>query len=205
MGKDDYRAGAGTSGAVAESTREESAVSDLAPDAAGERDSKGSPSGGSVAPVRAARSGGGIKIYKPSQGYYTRIGTAIGATVLIVAGTGWWYSQLTDWLRSDSSAYNPLRYGISTAFLVLMGAVTYWVVGVNRRANEFFIATEGEMKKVNWSTRKDVVRSTKVVVAAVVLLAALLFLVDLLFMTFFSSIGVLQAAPGLTKIFGGGE
>ena len=49
-----------------------------------------------------------------------------------------------------------------------MCVLTYWVVGVNRKANDFFIATEGEMKKVNWSTRAEVIRSTKVVIVTVV-------------------------------------
>ncbi len=54
------------------------------------------------------------------------------------------------------------------------------------------IATEGEMKKVSWSTRRELLGSTKVVIALTVLMAVLLFVVDLMFQSLFSSIGVLK-------------
>ena len=54
------------------------------------------------------------------------------------------------------------------------------------------IATEGEMKKVSWSTRQEIIGSTKVVIFTTIFLAMLLFLVDLCFMKFFQFIGVLK-------------
>jgi preprotein translocase subunit SecE len=213
VGKDDWktRPRAGSAGAVAEHEDEESAVSDLAPDAGSERELPQSlpPGGGGTPPrktAKAAGSGGsgGFKIYKPNQGYHVRVGTVIGAAVLILAGTAFIYEKLSDAMTSGTSYYFPVLYGLSTAFLVGMCVLTYWVVGLNRKANDFFIATEGEMKKVNWSTRAEVIRSTKVVIVTVVLMAILLFVVDVGFMLFFSSIKVLQASPGLSKLFGGG-
>ena len=58
--------------------------------------------------------------------------------------------------------------------------------------SDFMIATEGEMKKVNWSTRREIIGSTKVVILFTVLLALLLFVVDLSFQALFSWIGVLK-------------
>lgn len=79
------------------------------------------------------------------------------------------------------------------AVLVLLGAIAvYWFVGARATTVDFLIATDGEMKKVNWSTRKDIIGSTKVVIIWCVLLVAGLFLVDLAFSTFFRLIGVLQ-------------
>ncbi|MBU0718456.1 MAG: preprotein translocase subunit SecE [Planctomycetes bacterium] len=54
------------------------------------------------------------------------------------------------------------------------------------------VATEGEMKKVSWSSKAEVIGSTKVVIMFTVLLAALLFVVDLVFQRFFTYIGVLK-------------
>ena len=54
------------------------------------------------------------------------------------------------------------------------------------------IATEGEMKKVSWSTKREIIGSTKVVILFTFLMAGLLFLVDSAFQLLFSSIGVLQ-------------
>ena len=57
---------------------------------------------------------------------------------------------------------------------------------------DFLIATEGEMKKVSWSTRREVIGSTKVVVLFTFLLAVLLFVVDFTFKTMFTLINVLK-------------
>jgi len=85
-----------------------------------------------------------------------------------------------------------LQGGIA-AVVILLGAVAvYFFVGVKRRTVDFLVATDGEMKKVNWSTRKDVIASTWVVIAASIVLAAGLFVVDILFSEFFRLIGVLD-------------
>jgi preprotein translocase SecE subunit len=67
------------------------------------------------------------------------------------------------------------------------------------------IATEGEMKKVNWSTRREIIGSTKVVILFTILLAVILFTVDIVFMTFFAWIGVLREAPSVLKLLFGGQ
>ena len=179
-------------------------MSDVAPGAEDRDESRQREPETGYAPARKpARSDGpGLRIYKPNQGYYTRVGTAIGAGVLILAGAVFLYDQLGNWMNPKSSYYFPIRYGVTVAWVVILSAVTYWVTGVNRASVEFFVATEGEMKKVNWSTRQEVVRSTKVVIVTVVLMAVLLFVVDVVFMLIFHSIKVLKASPGLTRLFG---
>lgn len=85
-----------------------------------------------------------------------------------------------------------LQGGIA-AVVILVGAVAiYYFVGLKPRTVDFLVATDGEMKKVNWSTRKDVIASTWVVIAASIVLAAGLFVVDILFSEFFRFIGVLD-------------
>jgi preprotein translocase SecE subunit len=82
---------------------------------------------------------------------------------------------------------------IGAGVTLLAGAVLlYWIVGLNRKSCDFLIATDNEMKKVNWSTRKQVIGSTWVVIGASFLLAALLFVVDLGFSRFFKLIQVLE-------------
>lgn len=78
--------------------------------------------------------------------------------------------------------------------LLLVGAILiYYFVATKVSTVEFLIATDGEMKKVNWSTRRDIVTSTMVVIMWSVLIAGGLFLVDAMFAQFFRLIGVLQA------------
>ncbi|MCP4709719.1 MAG: preprotein translocase subunit SecE [Planctomycetes bacterium] len=54
------------------------------------------------------------------------------------------------------------------------------------------IATEGEMKKVSWSSRKEIMSSTLVVIITVAIMALLLMAVDLGFSYLFYEIGVLK-------------
>lgn len=147
----------------------------------------------------------GIRIYKPSQGFYTRVGTAIGAGILSLGGAMYLFDELAGTLDQGWKYTNPILYGSAVGFLVLMGLVIYWIVGLNAKANDFFIATEGEMKKVSWTSTQDVIRSTKVVIVTVIVMSIFLFAADLLFMMFFSQIGVLKGAPSLFKIFGIGS
>ena len=51
------------------------------------------------------------------------------------------------------------------------------------------------MKKVNWTTRKELIGSTKVVIFFMILIAALLFVLDVLFGYFFHVIRVLEFGP----------
>jgi preprotein translocase SecE subunit len=85
-----------------------------------------------------------------------------------------------------------VQAGAVTVLMLAGVLVTYWLVGVRPATVEFLIATDGEMKKVNWSSWKDIRGSTLVVISASFLIAAGLFGVDFLFSAFFRLIGVLQ-------------
>ena len=146
--------------------------------------------------------GGGLRAYKAGQGYYTRVGTAVGAGVLAVWGTLFMYNEFQQYMNPKSPYFLPAAYSTCLAFLAVMGGLVYWVVGLSRKTNDFFIATEGEMKKVSWSTLPEVVRSTKVVVVTVLVMAVFLFVVDIGFMMLFRSLRVLEAAPTLQQLFG---
>ena len=86
-----------------------------------------------------------------------------------------------------------LQYGIPALMVVALGLALFWVTGVNRGTCDFFIATEGEMKKVSWSDRNELVGSTKVVIAFTLLLGFLLAVVDMVFIEFFRFINVLRS------------
>ncbi len=169
-------------------------MSDVASEAQSERDKLRNKAGGAKAsPTRSsARPSGGARIYKPGQGFYTRIGTAIGIGILAVGGAAWLFSLTGQMMDRGASYFLPVQYSVSVGFLLIVGLLTYWIVGLNSKANDFFIATEGEMKKVNWSTRREIIKSTQVVIITVILLATLLFVVDLIFMSVFYAIGVIK-------------
>lgn len=218
-------------------------------------------------------------IYKPGQGYWTRVLTAVFGGVLVLAAAAWLYGQalliplpdrawITSYgsaadiapgqqvellgeavigqratlgsatvetveaglsggtltvvdpvmnedalrtqveaLRTQSGQVTTLSGGIRgvpiieriyvqggmVVLVVLLGAaVILYFVAIKKSAVDFLIATDGEMKKVNWSTRKDVLNSTWVVIGASALLGLYLYGFDIIFAFFFEAIGVLD-------------
>lgn len=138
-------------------------------------------------------------IYKPDQGYWTRMMTALGAGALVLALALWVAAQL-DGVHfgkplEDGTYALDTRYvqGVGAGLIVLVGAIiVYWLVYHKPRSSEFLISTEGEMKKVNWSTRREILGSTWVVMGISLLLVVSLLAVDLVFSRFFHWIKVLQ-------------
>jgi preprotein translocase subunit SecE len=126
-----------------------------------------------------------FEIYKRGQGRYTRAITfVVGAAVgLLVAHYVWQQLSGTD--------LQLVEYGVPLAIFAVVAIAMFWVVNRPRSA-DFMIATEGEMKKVSWSSKKEIIGGTKVVIATTLLLAVLLWAVDLAFSFFFGRIGVLQ-------------
>lgn len=87
--------------------------------------------------------------------------------------------------------------GTGAALVVIAGAILgYWFIGLRPRTVEFLIATDFEMKKVNWSTPREVMGHTWVVIGACVLLATALWLVDQALVFSFTAIGLLPPLGG---------
>lgn len=87
-----------------------------------------------------------------------------------------------------------LQGGVAALILLVGGAFVYYFCYANRRSSDFLIATEGEMKKVNWSTRREILGSTWVVIVISLIIAGVLFFADFLFSQFFSLIRVIEMA-----------
>jgi preprotein translocase subunit SecE len=142
-------------------------------------------------------------IYKKSQGYWTRMGTAFGAALLGGLTAYNIYVYLPVLVHFNTTVEGQAR-GKQVAMIVAAGffaafALFAWRL-MNKPSNvDFLIATDSEMKKVNWTSRKDLIGSTKVVIVFMVLIALFLFSVDIVFSYFFYLIGVLKHSP-----FGGG-
>lgn len=85
-----------------------------------------------------------------------------------------------------------VQAGAASLVLVIGAFVIFRYVALKAGSVEFLIATDAEMKKVNWSTRKMVLDSTWVVVGACVLLVTILFLLDVGLSRLFHALDVLQ-------------
>jgi preprotein translocase SecE subunit len=144
-------------------------------------------------PKPAPSGGGFFTIYKKGQGYWTRISTA-GGVALLLAFTAFFLHSRLPVLVSSLEAKPRALTGVVTGVVVL-GALLAWRL-MNKPDNvDFLIATDSEMKKVNWTSQKELVGSTKVVIFFMLIIASVLFLIDVLFGYFFWLITVLKAKP----------
>lgn len=149
-----------------------------------------------VSPTRGSSSHALFKVYKKGQGYYTRLGTAIGAGVLIAATLLFLYNNLKVWpvLQKDGRPMTPVIAVILAMVASLLCLLAWWLM--NRPTNaEFLIATDSEMKKVNWATWKELIGSTRVVIFFVFATALFLFAIDVLFGYLFYFMTVLKTRP----------
>ncbi len=129
-------------------------------------------------------------VYKPSQGYWTRTMTAIVAGVLAVSTGAWVWQKLAVFEFSFDAIYAQAA-GAAISILVV-GLVVYWLVGRKHSSVEFLIATDSEMKKVNWSTRREITGQTWVVVGVSFIIAMILFFTDLFFAYIARSTNIIQ-------------
>jgi preprotein translocase subunit SecE len=146
-------------------------------------------------PKRTARGGsdGFFSAYKPEQGKTTRTATMVAAGALIAWGAYFLYDQLQVY-EGDAWWQLLITIGIPLAFAVGLGALAWRYSFGHPRTGDFMIATEGEMKKVSWSSRREIIGSTKVVILFTLAMALYLFAVDLGFQKLFQWIGVLKVA-----------
>ena len=119
-------------------------------------------------------------IYKSGQGKNTRLFSAFG--LALIAGMG--CLQLYKWLQAQDinmwiETLIPVGLFVGLAFLIFM-------LVNKQKVADFMIASEGEMKKVSWSSRQEIVASTIIVIIVVVFMSILLGTTDLGFSMFFS-------------------
>jgi len=121
-----------------------------------------------------------FNIYKRGQGKYTRLGSAFGLAIIIVLGCLQLYRKLQ---AVDIGLWGETM--VPVGLFVVLSLLLFWIVN-KPSISDFMIAAEGEMKKVSWSSRREIAVSTFIVIVVVILMAALLGITDLSFQLFFS-------------------
>ena len=151
--------------------------------------------------------------FKANQGVRVRRGTVLGVLILGICGiiTMVWHIAFgserygpNDWLWNIPGTGGdyalPLLFKIHLVMPVLLGLILLYfawrLVNVPTFA-DFLIATEAEMNKVSWTTRRRLIQDTIVVLVTVVLMTLFLFLVDIMWIQILSNpwVGVLQYNP----------
>ncbi len=124
-------------------------------------------------------------VYKPTQGWYARLLTALGLGALLAAGLYALYNRIADVTTP------AVRFGVPAAVGAFLGWFIYRLVQYPPFA-DFLIATEAEMNKVSWITKSELRRATIVVIVTVLLMALYLLGVDLVWQALLKAIGVLE-------------
>lgn len=174
-------------------------------------------------PTRSPARAGFFTVHKPNQGKVTRLATGAAAALLLALTAHFVYAQVRSYdgafatvkevpptatqaqqleiaqanaasLAASTQSVRYLAIGLGAAVLVFGGLLAWRLI--NKPANaEFLIATDSEMKKVSWTSRKDLIGSTKVVILFMFMIATILFVIDMLFHYLFYLITVLKFAP----------
>jgi preprotein translocase subunit SecE len=125
-----------------------------------------------------------LNIYKRGQAKNTRLWTAIAA--FVVGAYGCYVLHLKLQALGNVWVETLVPFGLC----VIIGGVIAWVMNKTSVA-DFLISSEGEIKKVSWSTRKEIIASTTVVIVTMVAISLLLTVVDYAFIFVFIKIGLL--------------
>lgn len=134
-----------------------------------------------------------FSIYKPGQGYWTRTLTAVGAGTLVLSGVAWLWNEMTR--IPENTIY--WQSGMAVSIIAVFGVFLFYLLNKPRVA-DFMIATELEMKKVNWPSRREIIGATIVVIGGTIFIALILFAIDVLFGWLFLEIGILEAGADAT-------
>jgi len=122
------------------------------------------------------------KIYKPGQGKYTRLCSGFAVAAIVAMGCWRLYEKLN---ASDLNLWVVSL--VPVVVFAVFAALIYWLLNKATVA-DFMIAAEGELKKVNWSSRQEVVVSTVVVIVVLVGMAVLLGATDMIFRLVFTQL-----------------
>ncbi|MGD0540885.1 MAG: preprotein translocase subunit SecE [Tepidisphaeraceae bacterium] len=146
---------------------------------------------------------GYFQIYKKGQGYWTRMGTVAAVSVIGLLTANFLYSEfdgfsagpkISGFLRNVHLQEPRGAYLVVVIFSLTYAAIAYHLMNKPLHV-DFLIATDSEMKKVNWTTKKELMGSTKVVIWFMFIMAVLLFTYDLFFQLVFYLLGVLKTPP----------
>ena len=132
-----------------------------------------------------------LQVYKSGQGYWTRMMTAIAVMTFTLGFAVWFNDRLLFKVISNQDNKMYWQAGIIAVAAVGVGVILWWLLNKPKIA-DFMIATENEMKKVNWPSRQAVIGLTWIVIVGTFMIAAILFVSDFGFTNIFKALGILE-------------
>ena len=130
-------------------------------------------------------------IYKAGQGYWVRLMSAYGLGAVVALGLVWLWKEMQG---VTLFGFEPTY--VRVVVMLIAALVFAWfgwmIIGTRRKSVEFLIATEGEMRKVNWSSRREVELSTRAVIGLTIIIAVYCWAFDVGFASIFRWMTVLR-------------
>ncbi|MBN1817650.1 MAG: preprotein translocase subunit SecE [Sedimentisphaerales bacterium] len=126
-----------------------------------------------------------FKIYKRGQGHHTRLWSAIILFAVVAVGCYRLHQEL-------AALGNPWIQNFVPAGLAAAAALAISWVSNRPNVADFLIASEGEIKKVSWSSRKEIVASTTVVIIVVIFFGIMLTAADTVFAWLLTDVNTLN-------------
>ena len=130
-------------------------------------------------------------IYKRGQGTNTRLWTALILGAMIVIGCVRLYQTLGTLEVTNQNVLILIQTLVPVAIAVAGGIFVFWLVNKPSMA-DFMISAEGEIKKVSWSSRKELTVSTFIVIVVVVAMSIMLAFTDIIFQLIFTKMGLFR-------------
>ena len=130
-------------------------------------------------------------MYKAGQGYWVRLMSAYAFGALIALGMVWLWKEF-DGVTMFGLEPTYIRVGVMILAALTCGGLIWYLLGIHRSTVEFMVATEGEMRKVNWSSRREVETCTRVVIMLTIFTAAYCWGFDIVFASIFRWMSVLR-------------
>jgi preprotein translocase subunit SecE len=128
-----------------------------------------------------------IEKYKWGQGKNTRLYSAVAVAVIAAIGCWILYLKLAATMNVTEAVGLWISVTVPLGLFAASALLLYWLVNRPNVA-DFLIASEGELKKVSFSSKREIAVSTFVVIIVVVLMAAMLGLADFCFGLFFTNV-----------------
>jgi preprotein translocase subunit SecE len=124
-----------------------------------------------------------VDLYKPSMGKIVR--QVVFFTLLVIFIVAGWRMQTAFGLAGTRNGLT-LFLGVSA-----VGAwISYRLVNYPRLA-DFLISVEGEMAKISWPTKTELIRSAIVVIVVMIILSVLLWVFDAVWFKLFTWLGII--------------
>jgi len=133
-----------------------------------------------------------LKIYKKGQGTYTRMTSMIVCLVLAAFGCWRLYQQLVAIDIANATTKVWVQSLVPVVLFAILAMIVHLILNSKTIAN-FMINAEGEIKKVSWSTKQEIVVSTYIVISVVIFMAVFLGAMDIVFQLLFRGIGLLPS------------